>query len=542
MGALHDHTPRERDRLQQMALMEVVGQGDAEASTLFLNIGVDHEVKLLPRISWVDVPRHLYQWGHSLDPLSRAASRCNIRLLGVLLSYNLYEPRHITNTLMAVSHIWDLRRRESYLHISRPDNEEEQTATVAILLNTDVKGIWERLSALNARSCQDFVLHHCQQQINLQADPSAHPCALLSIIFPYDTLRNAIKHGFSLKSIESLLPAGMGIHSEHDEDGNTLLIDALLSASKDRYQLVHFLLQRGADPCVNGLTLTVLEATLWTTKTPRDARKLVTAGPAAGLLDDEEHDKVALTLFRELLELGIPINRSSGHQKRCSRPLLVPLIESGADLFLIQQVVAARAKINEQREEHITTPLISALETDQMEFARWWIEQRADVNASGANIWLKYSILSYACHKGTSLTQLLIENGADVDPPEKSYACSPMEQALANGNVEIVIMLLAHGFKLNQTRGWGELDFAVDQAARHGQLDILNIFVESGGGRGGKASTRELVDLIKHFTMPIGLATPAFLCTWNNIRDGQRPRLSLHWRPNERSSDDGLGP
>ncbi|KAK8060723.1 hypothetical protein PG996_010653 [Apiospora saccharicola] len=458
MGALDDQTPEELDRLQQAALIEVIGQGDATTTTLFLDVGVDPEVKLLPRIEWKkSMPGGAPCY---MDPLSRAAINCNTHLLGLLLNYGVYAHRHIIDAIVAASYAW---MKGASLRPASPfhDNEEKQAETIAFLLDTGVRG----------------------RQINLQIGPSGHPCAILCSAFPHDTLRNAIKHGFGLTAIESLVDSGMSIHSEQDEHGNTLLIDALLAAPRDKYQLVHFLLQRGADPLSNGLNLTVLEAALWNTGFPHPCSRdgLLTIGPSTWKLDREELREVALSLFKDLLDLGAPITRDSDRQKPCSRPLLSLLIDAGADLSLIQKVVADGVKVNDQREEHDTTPLLSAALTDQKEVAVWLIEQGADVNPSRAKPSILFPILTCSYKFGTSFVQRLAEKGADIDPPDGGKLVTPLIHALRMGDIDFVIVLLTHGLRLNQPRGLYELNFAVDDAAMFGTLDILKLFVESGG-------------------------------------------------------------
>ncbi|KAK8128843.1 hypothetical protein PG984_009951 [Apiospora sp. TS-2023a] len=466
--ALDDQTPKELDRLQQTALMEVIGQGDTTTTALFLDIGVDPETKLLPRIEWMnpyaDQPTgYQYEPPCYLDTISRAASNCNTNLLELLLSYDVYGHRHIIDALVAASCTWKSGaspRFPSPLH----DNKEKQAETIAFLLNTGVRGVWEGLWTANA-----------------EIGPSGHPCAILCSAFPRDTLRNAIKHGFGLTAIESLVDSGMSIHSEQDEHGNTLPIDALLAAPRDKYQLVHFLLQRGADPLSNGLNLTVLEAALWNTQFRRQREHLTTLGLKPWELDWYELCKVALSLFKDLIKLGAPINRDSDRLKPCSKPLLSLLIDARADLSLIQKVVAGGVKVNDQREEHDTTPLLSAALTDQEEVAVWLIEQGADVNPSRANPSILCPIITCSHRFGTSFVQRLAERGADVDPPDGGKFVTPLVQALRKSDIDFVIILLAHGLKLNQPRGLGDLDLAVDVAAQHGTLDILKLFVESGG-------------------------------------------------------------
>ncbi|KAK7926732.1 hypothetical protein PG985_003730 [Apiospora marii] len=470
MSALDDHTSQDQDRLQQLALMEVAGQGDSKATTLFLDVGVDHEANLLPK-----------QSRQPMDPLSRAAGKCNTYLLPVLLDYGVYELHHIVEAIVASTRMWSLEIL-SFRDMKMKETIKETTTN--ILLHTNVKAVWEGLSDLGATDAQNRVLHHCQQQINMRVDPLDDPCALLSTIFPHDTLRKAIKHGFGLNAIESLFTTTMIIRSDFDENGDPMLINALLSASKDRNQIVHWLLMKGADPRVKGLSLTSLEAALWNTRCRYGELYQRSIGPATGLLSKDEDRRTALELFKTLFELGAPVIRDSANQKPCSRPLLELLIGHNADLLLVQQVVAAGAKINDQREEHVITPLNTAIWTKQVGVAKWLIEQGADVNAITSNSLCEMGNLSIAINWNSASIQLLIEKGADVDPPEspgRQDFYYPMGHAMFNGQLDVVIKLLTHGFKLNQPRGQVDPTFAVDDAAWHGQLDILSIFIESGG-------------------------------------------------------------
>ncbi|KAK8080972.1 hypothetical protein PG997_008790 [Apiospora hydei] len=445
---------------------------------------VDPEVKLLPRIEW---DMHVAtKWKNEkgmcyLDLLSQAARKGNLDMLAFLLSYGIWELRHIVGALVAASHAW----RPNYMNDYQPALEhEKRISTVALLLDVDLKGIWDEASARRVIPCQECILEHCQERIDHQISSSAEPCAVLYRLFPYDALRKAIRYGFSFDTIEYLVAMGEKVHSERDESGNTMLIDALLSNSRDRYQVVQFLLRRGADPRINGVDMTVLEATLKNIVKFVDPNYFAIRSiePASGRLDKDEERKVSLGLVNELYDLGSPIDQDPLHQKPRSKPLLVLLIECGAELSLIRQVVTAGANINEKCEDNVTTPLASAIYEDQLEVAEWLLAQGAD-----ANLFSCRSIFDRACHMGASFVQLLIEKGADVELPceRHSYALAPLHSAISRGYMDVVVMLLAHGVQINFPRplfiNSPEQYYAVDYAAFYGKLDVLKLLVESGG-------------------------------------------------------------
>ncbi|KAK8052430.1 ankyrin [Apiospora rasikravindrae] len=465
MGSLHDITPRDKCQLQQLALSEVAGQGDIETTRLFLDIGVGPQVKLLPRVGNICY----------LDPLSQAACRGKLEMINFLLSYGIWECRHILRATKAASCAWERK----YLNVGSSSLDyENQSATIALLLDVDLRGIWEEASARNAFSSQSWILDHCQNQIDLQMALSTQPCAVLHTIFPHDTLREAIRYGFSFGAIESLVTTGETVDSQRDDNGNTMLIDALLSESRDRYRVVHFLLRRGADPRINGLNITVLDATLRNIEEyPKSS--YLSIGPTPGRLGIDEDRKTSFKLFRDLYELGASLNPEPSRQKPRSKPLLVPLIENGAELSLIQQVVVAGANINDRREEYITTPLASAIYWGQLEVSKWLLEQGADANVFG------YQFIFYrACKMGVSFVQRLVEKGADLEP-QVPHTLPPLHQAILYGNIDIIIMLLAHGVQINYPRPLyletSDQHYAVDYAAFEGKLDILKLLVESGG-------------------------------------------------------------
>lgn len=464
--ALDDYATLERDRMLQMALLEVVGQGDIEKAKLLLDIGVDPEAKLLPRIEYGAYDEKVCY----LDPISQGARKSDIYMLEFLLEYGFHEPQHVVDALMAVSLAWKTVRS---LH-DPPRLSTKQAATVTFLSRFNPRGIWE--TPVNREMpCQNLVSDFFQQKIDQQA-PSILPFTLLPNIFPRHTLRKAIKHGFSLSAIEYLVSMGERVDSEQDENGNTLLIDSLLSDSRDRYQVTHLLLQKGTDPRVNSLEFTVLKATLWNTVISIHAvtrtvvrHRSLNASPAAGRLDRAEDLKVALSLFKELLTLGAPLERDIAHQNPISKTLLVLLIQCHADLAIVQETVEYGANINEQCEKHIatllgiegidlpqramhmTTPLAYAIQSGQLSVANWLIAQGADGNALGA--------LAYVCRLGdTRLVQLLIDKRADLEPPGESFYGDPLCQAISHGQMDIVIMLFARGARINHPKGPPGLD------------------------------------------------------------------------------------
>ncbi|KAK8119906.1 uncharacterized protein PG998_004532 [Apiospora kogelbergensis] len=378
--SLDYYTPQEKCQIQQLALLGVVGQGDIRTTQIFLDFGVDPEVGLLPRVKWSAqiATDHRSQQNRDgemicyLDPVSRAAAKGDLQMLDFLLHYGVYVRRHIIDALVAAWLAWS----PPYRVVSPPilDNEEH-AATVAYLLGADMG------------------------------------------------------YGFSLNAVKSLVANGEKVHSEKDDEGNSLLVDALLAQSRDRYQVVHFLLQCGSDVCaMSGLNMSVLEATLWnTTLQSSDCLQVrlrmlhYTACPATGRTDDDKDREVTLDLVNDFLELGTPINSDSASLRTRTKPLLVLLVECDADLSVIKRIVAAGADINERSGTCTASPLAAAVETEQLEIAEWLIEQGADTNITWDTIYgYRTSILAMACRVLFSeppFIRLLIEKGAGVDPP-----------------------------------------------------------------------------------------------------------------------------
>ncbi|KAK7996617.1 hypothetical protein PG989_004657 [Apiospora arundinis] len=177
----------------------------------------------------------------------------------------------------------------------------------------------------------------------------------------------------------------------------------------------------------------------------------LTVCPATGRMDEDQDRKVTLDLFNVLLELGAPVNRESASQKRCSKPLLVLLIQCRADISVVKRVVAAGADINERYDTCAPTALASAISTRQLTVAQWLVEQGADVNVSwGGSHDVRVSILAKACGVrtlGLPFIQLLIEKGAEVDPTYEEISHSPVCLSIRSNTIDVVIMLLTHGLK-----------------------------------------------------------------------------------------------
>ncbi|KAK6853813.1 hypothetical protein PG995_010625 [Apiospora arundinis] len=237
--------------------------------------------------------------------------------------------------------------------------------------------------------------------------------------------------------------------------------------------------------------MSVLEATLWnsaywnTANSPDRLKiNIVTAGQANGVMSEEEENKVTLALFNELLELGAPVSGDSALRKPGSKSLLALLIECHADISVLKRVVAAGAKIDERPDDCTVTPLASAIKANRREAAKWLVELGADVNASWGHGIDRTSILAEACALRPwqrSLIQLLIEKGADVDPSYSKVPRSPV-QTVGYVEMDVIIMLLEHGLKINEAKGDGlDHQYVVDIAAARGQLDLLKVLVESGG-------------------------------------------------------------
>lgn len=434
VSSLSPDGPPERENLLRLALTETTRQHDLEATKLLLDTCVSLNMDL-----FYERQRMRNPFLHP-DPVTWSAKALDTEMLQLLLNHALFENYPVSRILLEMS-VYGISFREVKARF-----------IVDFLLEregSDLKDIWDELCDSQFSSARQYIVDYVQRRVSHQRTSLLEHRNLLCTIFPDDTLRETIKHDFDLNTIESL---ATGIHIPSDTTGeeNTLLIDALLARSEDRYKIVHFLLRNGADPRVSSPKFTVLEASLYGDQRHKLFR------------DDR---KVNLELFRELSRLGAPFKRAKAPITPRHPPLLTLLIQNHAEISLLQQAVSAGDQVNEYSTHLDWSSLMTAINSRQLDTVKWLLEQGAD-----------------------------IQQGVDYSPlgrPDKAQplirGLTPLMQAVESSDMDMVILLLSYGAMINVSSDYymkigvstGFLN-AVDLAAR-GNLDILKVLIDSGG-------------------------------------------------------------
>lgn len=117
------------------------------------------------------------------------------------------------------------------------------------------------------------------------------------------------------------------------------------------------------------------------------------------------------------------------------------------------------------------TPLISALETRQVEMVQFLIEVRSDVGRIGLR---KRTPLFYTCDPESG--ELLINAGADVNA-KSDDGSTPLHQAANEGYADVVQMLIDHGAMVNAVSV--QKQTALHVAAEKGHADVCEVLLNN---------------------------------------------------------------
>lgn len=347
-------------------------------------------------------------------------------------------------------------------------------------------------------------------------NPAYHPCDCLlleglvdaNMIYHedgMDLLQLSIRNQCSMKVVEFLMSKGMNLHSRPDvQTGNTMLHDALLSQSPDRFEIVELLLREGVEYKHCGDGLTVLEASLY----GKDFRNQ--QGPFTERLE----------IFERLLDAGAPVSCRPRPQLKKWRPLLCLLLDADADDDLILRVADAGADLNENvcdlGPEDNRTPLQRAVADGRDTLAKELIRLGANIHAPAGHF-RGYTVLQAACkfdHPLQFVEYLVSEQGANVDEaPARISGMSALQWAAFRGSLSLAEFLLHNGADVNGLSGnvgvlHGENQMvcrrrALDYAALAGRLDMVE-FLLRAGGRSGTGGLERAIDAAKingHFAV-----------------------------------------
>lgn len=326
-----------------------------------------------------------------------------------------------------------------------------------------------------------------------------------------DLLHLSIRNGCSLQTANHLLQRGFKIGSQPcGRSGQTMLHSALLSQSLDRSDIVDLLLQAGADHCVDGGGMTILEASL--------------ADDAGRFLRPQEYLKV----FKRLFKFGAPVAFCEEHRTSPKRRSLINLLlEANAEDDLILGVVDAGVDVNDRGGgiKWRTTPLQQAIERGRLNLAAELIRRGADVSAQPGEdrYGYNYTALQKACASNAPLPfiRLLVEAGADVNepPPVRGFGLTSLEYAAGLGLLNMTQYLLEQGAQVNSLGSamgcdpltWNPAGIhrtrPLDWAACDGRLDMVSFLLQSGGrsGRPGRTGLDGAIDaatvLSNHFAV-----------------------------------------
>lgn len=320
-----------------------------------------------------------------------------------------------------------------------------------------------------------------------------------------DLLQLSIRAQCSLKVVELLLSKGFQVHSRPAaRSGNTMLHDAILSNSCDRFKIVELLLREGADYKNCGMGLTVLECSLH----------------RAGFSMEPGPFPEDLEMFKRLFEAGAPVRHWQRPELERWRPLLFLLLQARAPDDLILRVADAGAELDERGWDNYAaggnkTPLQKAMSRGRETLARELIQRGADVHAHADRIFGSTALQS-ACGSRSSLQfaeYLVKEQGADVnESPAEIGGMTALQASASRGYLSLAEFLLAHGADVNALSGrFGGLPSperlarrrALDFAAMMGRLDMTE-FLLKAGGRSGAAGLGGAIQMAKenrHFAV-----------------------------------------
>ena len=164
-----------------------------------------------------------------------------------------------------------------------------------------------------------------------------------------------------------------------------------------------------------------------------------------------------------------------------NRQGLIPLIFA-IDFIEDPEIMTAIIKLllehgadpNQEDKETVSTPLIAAIENNNIEIIKLLLEHGANLENQDEKM---FTPLNYAVEEGNmEIIKLLLEKGADPNEPDEQ-GCTSLFFAIKNDNPEIIKLLLEHGADLNKIilqQGFTTIAVAASQyATKPKAMDFL---------------------------------------------------------------------
>ncbi|ROV97825.1 hypothetical protein VPNG_08673 [Cytospora leucostoma] len=347
-----------------------------------------------------------------------------------------------------------------------------------------------------AQAIRAIIKLSCRSKIILRASSRLFDLDFIGdmILNNTDLLQMAIRaHGdYRLQVVEFLIEKGAQVHSvPSEEDGRTMLHDALLGDCQGRREITEILLRHGADCQVDSSRPTILESSLQPDSNTfrfRNSQEPSDITPATESLE----------IFERLLKLGAPVRIQSQRLESSEwPPLLTLLIARGAKNDLIYQAIEAGVALDEEgglsilrgisQSFHypniigVCTPLIVAIDRKRFDLAVELLNRGSDINGRSR------SPLFIACETEAPIwfLEFLIDKGADVNALRSKDRRTPLQAAAGAGLLNIAALLLSHGADINAVASedlyYIRKSRALDLAAFMGRLDMVQFLLDAGG-------------------------------------------------------------
>jgi ankyrin repeat protein len=231
---------------------------------------------------------------------------------------------------------------------------------------------------------------------------------------------------------------GANINYKNPNDGKTHLINSII---KNKFDVAKQLLENGADPnIIDDTKGTALYYALL------------------------HYDKLLSSdIIQLLIKKGANIDYEDSEQKKI--PLFIAIIAK-TDNSIVKMLLESGAKVNINYNDG-NTPLIVAIENENIEVVKMLLDKGANVNQKDINEQYGYTPLTVAIQKKYfKVVELLLDKGADVNQTNDD-GFTPLTVAIFNDfyNVDIVKLLLDKGANVNEANiyGFTPLIIAIDE-------------------------------------------------------------------------------